>query len=106
MSPAPFGGLLPVAVIMSLIDGDTIQPRLKLTGTIKLTYIPNNIEEDLLADLFDILNGVLRTQLANKTSRWLIITRKEFIPSLRLALLASGNQLRFAWVIHGKRLSG
>ena len=102
LAAAAFGGMEALAVIAGFVGGDAEQPGLKLAAAVEGLEVPDDGEEDFLANLLDVLAGEIVPELEDKAPGGGVMQVEQFVPGPRLAAAAAGDQIGFGFGTHAE----
>ena len=102
LAAAAFSRVLALAVIARLVGGDAEQPGLKLASTMEGFEVPDDGQEDFLANLLDVLARKVVAELEDKAPRCRVMPVEQFVPGLRFTPAAARNQLNFSIGTHAE----
>ena len=100
LAAAAFGRVLALAVIARLVGGDAEQPGLKLALAVKGIEVPDDGQEDLLANLLRVLAREIVPKLKDEAPRRRVMPVEQLVPRLRLTPAAARKQVCFSVGTH------
>ena len=92
--------MLALAVIARLVGGDAEQPGLKLAAAVEGIEVPDDGQEDFLANLLHVLAREIVPKLKDKAPRRRVMPVEQLVPGLRFTPAAARKQLSFSVGTH------
>ena len=100
LAAAAFGRVLALAVIPRLVGGDAEEPGLKLAAAVEGIEVPDDGQEDFLANLLDVLAREIVPELKDKAPRRRVMPVEQLVPGPRLTTAAARKQVSFGVGTH------